>query len=75
MPTRVGHIKKVYEDGHVRVVEEVGGQEYFGRLVIGSGGMLMFSPVDERRVTVGGEMAEDKAVTDELKTKVTVKQR
>lgn len=55
MPSRVGHIRKIYEDGHVRVTEESTGQEYFGRLVLGSGGMVMFSPVDERPVTVGDE--------------------
>ena len=72
MPTRVGHVKKVYEDGHVRVVEEVGGTEYFGRMVVGSGGMMMFSPVDERKVTVGDEMVAEE---DKLETKVTVKTR
>lgn len=70
MPTRVGHIKKVYEDGHVRVVDEVGDLEYFGRLVVGSGGMVMFSPVDERKITVGAEMAPERP-----NSKVTVKTR
>lgn len=55
MPTRVGRIKKIYEDGHVRVVEDASKQEFFGSLVVGSGGMIMFSPEDERPVTVGTE--------------------
>ena len=71
MPSRVGHIKKIYEDGHVRVVEEISGQEYFGRLVVGSGGMLMFSAQDERKVTVGDEMValEDRNTRLVSKTK------
>lgn len=60
MPSRVGRIKKIYEDGHVRVVEDSSRQEFFGSLVIGSGGMVMFSPEDERPVTIGTEAVREK---------------
>jgi hypothetical protein len=60
MPSRVGRVKKIYEDGHVRVIEDTSKQEFFGSLVIGSGGMVMFSPEDERPVTVGTEGVRDK---------------
>jgi len=58
MPSRVGHITKLYEDGHCKARNELTGEEWFGRLVIGSGGMLMFDIVDERNLTVGAHIIE-----------------
>lgn len=67
MPSKVGTITKVYEDGHVRARDENTGEEWFGRLIIGSGGMVMFGAIDERKVTIA-----DEAVRSETKTRVAV---
>jgi hypothetical protein len=56
MPSRVGHISHVYEDGSARAVNELTNEEWFGRIIIGSGGMLMFDQLDERLRPAGPEI-------------------
>jgi len=56
----VGHITHIYDDGTCRVRNDISGEDWFGRVVVMSGGMLCFDTVDERRVTVtSGPIVED----------------
>lgn len=64
MPSRVGHITEIYDDGTCRVRNDIENQEYFGRLIVMSGGMLCFDIVDERKRTVASGRVRD---TDEAK--------
>lgn len=58
MPSRVGHLTKLYDDGTCRARNELTNEEWFGRLIIGSGGMLMFDIIDERNITMGAHIIE-----------------
>lgn len=61
MPARVGHVTAVYDDGSVRVRNDLTNEDWFGRLVVMSGGMICFDIVDERRVTVSsGGVVDDR---------------
>lgn len=53
MPARVGRVINVYEDGTVGVWNETTNEEWFGRLVVMSGGMICFDTVDERLTHIG----------------------
>jgi hypothetical protein len=60
-------VTAVYEDGTVNAINELTNEEWFGRLIIMSGGMVCFDIVDERLTPMGhrqyhpehGEARED----------------
>lgn len=52
MPSRVGHVTQINDDGTVRVRNDLTNEEWFGRLIVMSGGMICFDIVDERKRTV-----------------------
>jgi hypothetical protein len=54
MPSKVGTVTALFEDGSCDVHNELTGEEWHGQLAIGSGGMLMFTIVDERLSPIGG---------------------
>jgi hypothetical protein len=55
MPSRVGHITELNEDGTTRIKNEITGEEWFGQLIVMSGGMICFDVRDERLRAVNGE--------------------
>jgi hypothetical protein len=46
-------VTSVYEDGTVQVINEMTNEEWFGRLIVMSGGMICFDLVDERLTPIG----------------------
>jgi len=55
MPSRVGHLTDVHDDGTVRIKNEITGEEWFGQLIVMSGGMICFDVRDERLRSVNGQ--------------------
>jgi hypothetical protein len=54
MPSRVGHITQLHDDGTCRIRNEITSEEWFGRLIVMSGGMICFDVLDERLTPMDG---------------------
>jgi hypothetical protein len=53
MPSRVGRVTSIFEDGTIKAINENTNEEWFGRLIVMSGGMVCFDLVDERLTPMG----------------------
>lgn len=55
MPSRVGHLTELNDDGTCRIRNEITNEEWFGRLIVMSGGMICFDVLDERLTPMAGK--------------------